>query len=81
MENCLTRAVVVSTGDVIRREHLAIGPVPTESPARMSPLDEVEKEHVARVLATTGGHKTRTAEILEISRPRLARMIEKYGLE
>jgi transcriptional regulator with PAS, ATPase and Fis domain len=41
----------------------------------------VEKEHVARVLAATGGHKTRTAEVLEISRPRLARMIEKYGLE
>ena len=81
LENSLTRAVVVSTGDVIRREHLAIGPVPTESPARLSPLDEVEKEHVARVLAATGGHKTRTAEVLEISRPRLARMIEKYGLE
>jgi len=81
LENCLTRAVVVSTGDVIRPEHLAIGPVPTESPARLAPLDEVEKEHVARVLAATGGHKTRTAEILEISRPRLARIIERYGLE
>ncbi|MGD2123410.1 MAG: sigma-54 dependent transcriptional regulator [Gemmatimonadota bacterium] len=81
LENCLTRAVVVSTGDVIRPEHLAIGPVPTESPARLAPLDAVEKEHVARVLAATGGHKTRTAEILQISRPRLARLIEKYGLE
>jgi DNA-binding NtrC family response regulator len=81
LENCLTRAVVVSTGDVIRPEHLAIGPVPVESPAHMAPLDGVEREHVARVLAATGGHKTRAAEILEISRPRLARLIEKYGLE
>jgi DNA-binding NtrC family response regulator len=81
LENGLTRAVVVSTGDVIRPEHLAIGPVPPESPARLAPLDEIEKEHVARVLAATGGHKTRSAEILEISRPRLARIIEKYGLE
>ncbi len=81
LENCLTRAVVVSTGDVIRREHLAIGPVPAESPARLIPLGAVEREHVARVLAATGGHKTRTAKILEISRPRLARLIEKYGLE
>ena len=80
LENCLTRAVVVSTGNVIRPEHLAIGPVPPESPARLAPLDEVEREHVAQVLAATGGHKTRTAEILEISRPRLARLIEKYGL-
>lgn len=81
LENCLTRAVVVSTGNVIRPEHLAIGPVPPESPARFAPLDEVEREHVARVLMATGGHKTRTAEILEVSRPRLARLIEKYGLE
>jgi DNA-binding NtrC family response regulator len=57
LENCLTRVVVVSTGNVIR------------------------PEHVARVLAATGGHKTRPAEILEISRPRLARLLEKYGLE
>ena len=42
---------------------------------------DVEREHMARVLAATGGHKTRAAEILEISRPRLARLIEKYGLE
>jgi hypothetical protein len=34
-----------------------------------------------RVLASTGGRQARTAEILEISRPRLARMIEEYGLE
>jgi DNA-binding NtrC family response regulator len=81
LENCLTRAVVVSTGDVIRPEHLAIGPVPPESPARLAPLQVVEREHVARVLAATGGHKTRTAEILEISRPRLSRLMEKYELE
>ena len=81
LENCLTKAVVVSSGQVIRPEHLAVGPVPLQSPARLAPLDDVEREHVARVLATTGGHKTRSAEILEISRPRLARLIEKYGLE
>jgi DNA-binding NtrC family response regulator len=45
------------------------------------PLDHVEREHVAQVLAATGDHKTPTAEIPEISRPRLARLIEKYGLE
>ena len=81
LENCLTRAVVVSTGDVIRPSHLAIGPVPVESPAHLTPLDDVERDHVARVLAATGGHKTRSAKILQISRPRLARLIEKYRLE
>ncbi|MEJ2218203.1 MAG: sigma-54 dependent transcriptional regulator [Gemmatimonadota bacterium] len=81
LENCLTRAVVVTTGDVIRPEYLAIGSVSPESPARLASLDEVEREHVARVLAATRGHKTRTAHILGISRPRLNRLIEKYDLE
>jgi DNA-binding NtrC family response regulator len=81
LENCLTRAVVVAAGEVIRPEHLAIGPVPPESPARLASLDDVEREHVARVLAATGGHRARSAKILGVSRPRLARMIEKYGLD
>jgi len=81
LENCLTRAVVLATGDVIRPEHLAIGAVPAESPAHLPSLDETEKEHVVRVLAATGGHKARAAEILDVSRPRLNRLIEKYGLE
>jgi DNA-binding NtrC family response regulator len=81
LENCLARAVVVASGGVIRPEHLAIAP-PRE-PARISiaPLNEVEKEHIRRTLEATGGHKTRAAEILGVSRPRLNRLIEKYGLE
>ncbi len=81
LENCLTRAVVLATGDVIRPEHLAIAAVPAESPAHLPTLDETEKAHVVRVLAATGGHKARAAEILGISRPRLNRLIEKYRLE
>jgi DNA-binding NtrC family response regulator len=40
----------------------------------------MEREHVAQVLEATGGHKSRTAEVLGVSRPRLDRMIERYGL-
>jgi len=81
LENCLTRAVVLATGDVIRPEHLAIAPLPAGSPAHLSTLEELEREHIARVLAATGGHKARAAETLGVSRPRLNRLIEKYGLE
>ncbi len=80
LENCLTRAVVLATGDVIRPEHLAIGAVPAESPAQLARLDELERDHVARVLAATDGHKARAAEILGVSRPRLNRLIVKHGL-
>jgi DNA-binding NtrC family response regulator len=80
LENCLTRAVVLSGGDVIRPEDLALGPL--FSPARrLTSLEEVEKDHVAYVLEATRGHKSRTAEILGISRPRLDRLIQKYELD
>jgi len=81
LENCLTRAVVLAAGDVIRPEHLAIGSAPAEPEARLVTLAELEREHVARVLRATGGHKARTAQILGISRPRLDRVLRKYGLE
>jgi DNA-binding NtrC family response regulator len=49
--------------------------------ATLSSLDDVEREQVLRVLAATGNHKGRAADILGVSRPRLRRLIEKYGLE
>ena len=80
LENCLARAVVVASGGVIRPEHLSIAP-PRQAAAPLVSLNEVEKEHVRRTLEATGGHKARAAEILGVSRPRLNRLIEKYGLE
>ena len=80
LENCLTRAVVLSTGDIIRPEHLALAHS-SASPARPATLDAIEAEHVAAILAATDGNKTRAAEILDISRPRLRRIIEKHGLQ
>jgi len=81
LENCLTRAVVTATGNVIRPEHLALE-APSVSPKpRLTTLEDVEREHVAHVLRATKGHKTRTAEILGISRPRLDRLIKKYDLD
>ena len=46
LENCLTRAVVVCTGDVIPPEHLAIGPARAGNPENLSTLALVEKEHL-----------------------------------
>ena len=80
LENALTRAAVLATGDIIRSEHIEVGAVLDSVPPRLVSLEETEREHVARVLEATGGHKSRTAGILGISRPRLDRMIERYGL-
>jgi DNA-binding NtrC family response regulator len=80
LENTLTRAAVLATGDVVRPEHIEVGTMPGSDPPRLISLEELEREHVARVLEATGGHKSRTAEILGVSRPRLDRMIERFGL-
>ncbi|UCC84348.1 MAG: sigma-54-dependent Fis family transcriptional regulator [Gemmatimonadota bacterium] len=80
LENCLTRAAVLATGDVIRPEHVELGAPVGESGPRLTSLEEAERDHIARVLEATRGHKSRAAEILAISRPRLDRLIEKHDL-
>jgi two-component system, NtrC family, response regulator HydG len=82
LENCLRRAMVLATGDVIRAEHIPLGPELEPAAAGSLPdLEQVEREHVARVLAATGHHKSRTAAILGVSRPRLDRMLRRHGIE
>jgi DNA-binding NtrC family response regulator len=81
LENCLARAVVVASGGVIRPEHLSIASPREPMKPSIASLNEVEKEHLRHALEATGGHKARTAELLGVSRPRLNRLLEKYGLE
>src|SRR5213082_3039363 len=89
LENLLTRAAVLSQGDLLLEEHLVeasrpeprfAAPPPTVD-GRMPTLDEVERAHIERVFALTKGHKGRTCQILGISRPTLERKLRKYGLE
>jgi two-component system, NtrC family, response regulator AtoC len=80
LENCLMRAVVIASGTVIRAEHLSMSSTTTEAPP-LSSLEDVERSQVIRVLAATQGHKGKTAEILGVSRPRLSRLLQKYGIE
>jgi two-component system response regulator AtoC len=82
LENCLIRALVLATGDVIRPEHLAIGPAPNAPrAARLTTLGHVERDHIVQVLGAVKGHKARAAQILGVSRPRLDRLMHKYGIE
>ena len=80
LQNCIARAVVTASGDVIRAEHLELGQRAAPTPRASLSLSEVERLHITRVLELTGGQKIRTAALLEISRPRLDRLIEKYDL-
>jgi len=95
LENVLTQASVHARTAVITSDLLPLGAPRAKAPAAgvasgpgvpeealaLRSLDEVEAEHVQRVLDYTGGHKGRTSEILRISRPALDRKIDKYGLK
>ncbi len=80
LEHCVMRAVVLASGNVVRPEHLSLSSPDVTESGPVATLDTIERSHIARALASTGGHKARAAELLGISRPRLNRLIAKYGL-
>ena len=91
LENVLTRAAVLSQGDMLLEEHLieqkptprGVVQVPAAalvSEERVPTLDDVEREHIGRVWTLTRGHKGRTCQLLGISRPTLERKLKKYGI-
>jgi len=86
LENLLTQVMVQARSRVLTPDLL---PKPLSRPIAESgqggniplkTLEEVEAEHVQRVLDHTGGHKGQACAILGISRPALDRKISKYGL-
>lgn len=87
LENALTKAVALCPGDVIMPEHLsltsnnnqAIGSSEQRPLTELS-LKDIEKEHVARILASTRWHKGKACDILGVSRPRLQRLIAQHQL-
>jgi len=82
LENALTCAVTLAKGDVVLEENL-----PLESGEKkifsmdLVSLREVEKDYIQYVLKATRGSKTRTSQILQISRPTLDKKIKEYNLE
>ncbi|MFQ5533739.1 MAG: sigma-54-dependent transcriptional regulator [Sphingomonadales bacterium] len=88
LENTLMKAVALCPGDIITLDLIpeAIHSRDPASRLAVKPrvqlsLDEVERDHVETVLASTGWHQGRSCEILGVSRPRLRRIIEKYDLK
>jgi len=48
---------------------------------RLLSLEDMEKQHVIRVLQATDWHKGKACEVLGVSRPRLRRMIQNYAIK
>jgi two-component system response regulator AtoC len=91
LENVLMKAVALSPSDTLSLDQLpeaisccCVRQIESQehpaSPLELVSLAEMEQRHIARILQATAWHKGRACEILQISRPRLRRMIRDYGL-
>ncbi len=80
LENELERAIILCDSDTLGADDLSIpaAPLPSES---SDMLEEIEKEHILRVLNETGGNKSRASEILGINRKTLRLKLKKYGID
>ncbi|MBL4910851.1 MAG: sigma-54-dependent Fis family transcriptional regulator [Alteromonadaceae bacterium] len=93
LENMLTKAVALCQSNVLTinlfpqlSDNKQVNN--TDEQAEMTAADkedwslqEIEREHVANVLAQANWHKGKACEILGVSRPRLQRLIVQYSLE
>jgi two-component system, NtrC family, response regulator AtoC len=85
LRNVLERGAVVARGPVIQLAELGLPPAaPGAAPAgpRAEPpsLEEVEKKHVASVLAWSGGNVTQAARVLGIDRMTLYNKMKRWDL-
>jgi two-component system response regulator HydG len=89
LENVIERAVILARTDTLTPKELPLWkkePEPVELPmqapsdAPMVSLENMERDHIARTLAGTGYHKSKSADILGISRRTLDRKIAEYGI-
>ena len=87
LENVVERGVAVSSHPILLPDDLPPYLVSTtvlaiEEEASGSveflPLEALTRQHIARVLAATGGNKKRAAEILGVDRRTLYRMLERH---
>lgn len=85
LENVMERAVILARESAITPALLPLGSKrdvggATPHHVPLIPLEDVERHHIASILRETGFHKSRTAEILGVSRKTLDRKIAEYDL-
>jgi DNA-binding NtrC family response regulator len=91
LQNCIERAVILCDGRTVKPEHLGMPTQGSVTPVEVSLGDGLqavssaasrvaETKMIERVLAETGGNKSRAAEILKVSYKTLLTKIKDYGL-
>jgi two-component system response regulator AtoC len=86
LEHIIERAVILADGDTIKFKHLPIrfhgaDFAASDANIKFMTLSEMEKKYILEVLKATGGNKSKTAELLGISRAALWRKLKKFKEE
>jgi DNA-binding NtrC family response regulator len=90
LQNCIERAIALT-----RHASIAVEDLPEtvrsysrshvlvagDDPSELSPLAEVERRYILRVLEAAGGNKSLAAQTLGITRKTLYRKLEEYSAE
>ena len=85
LAHIIERAVIMAGGDSIEKDHLPVRFLETATEAVLPPdenfvtLAQLEKRHIVDVLNACGGNKSKTAEILGISRAALWRKLKQIN--
>jgi two-component system, NtrC family, response regulator HydG len=89
LENAVERCVILSRDEMITPDYLpvaikALDSADFQEAAEISNsplLKDIERQMILRTLNETGGNRTRTSEILGISRRTLQLKLKKYGMQ
>jgi two-component system, NtrC family, response regulator AtoC len=81
LRNIIERCLMHARSPEISIDDLPANVMRPEKVPAMKSLEEVEREHIAAVLDQTRGKKSKTAEVLGISRKNLLEKRKKYGLD
>ena len=79
LRNVIERAVILAEGDQLTKDDLPYDFTLGDSGSAMT-LAEAEKAHTKKMLAFTGGNKTKAAEVMGIGLTTLYAKIKEYGL-
>ena len=80
LENVIERAVILAERDTIASKELSLAPDDGSEEAPPQTLEEMEKEHILRVLREADGNQSRASQVLGIDRKTLYHRLKKYGI-
>ncbi len=79
-EHSIEGAIIMSRGEVIDASDLHLAEHQQSAPSSSLAINEMERQHIEKVLKMYGGNRKKTAEALNISEKGLYLKIKEYGI-